>query len=258
MTRLTTVAGGAVLGAIALLAGCSGTPPGEFIIVQNQVLGSDCTVPATLGGIYRGEGVLDVRLIGASGGYQLYPLLQNNFPPPGGGQNVDANRIALSGFDVDVEAGPAPGAIGDLITSYRNVAANPTPSAGDLANEALVHYSTLTSGSVASGGGNTASGVEVFPAELAQKIRDMAVLSTTNRYWVMTSVRARGNSLVGGVRSDAFKYPIELCDGCLIFNQGTCPVASVMGNSCDPGQDDGTSCCEISGSLVCPAVVASK
>jgi hypothetical protein len=253
MTRLTTVAGGAVLGAIALLAGCSGTPPGEFIIVQNQVLGSDCTVPATLGAIYRGEGVLDVRLIGAAGGYQLFPLLQNNFPAPSGGQNVDANRIALSGFDVDVEVPPdaPPSPIKDLITNYRSVGADP-------ANQALVQYSTLTSGSVASGGGNTASGVEVFPAPLAQTIRDMAVLSTTNRYWVMASVRARGNTLVGSVRSDAFKYPIELCDGCLIFNQGTCPVASVMGNSCDPGQDDGTSCCELAGSLVCPAVVASK
>jgi hypothetical protein len=253
MTRLTTVARGAVLGTIALFAGCSGTPPGDFIILQNQALNSDCSVPATPGAVYRGEGVLDVRLIGDTGGYELFPLLQNNFPPPSGGQTTDANRIALSGFDVDVEVEPdaPPSPIKDLITNFRSLDASPD-------NQALVQYSTLTSGSVSSGGGNTASGVNVFPAPLAKMIRDMAVLSPTNTYWVTATVRARGDTLVGGVRSDAFKYPIQLCDGCLIFNQGTCPVMAAMGNACDPGQDDGTGCCTLSGSLVCPALVAAK
>jgi hypothetical protein len=254
MTRLTTVAG-AVLGAIALLGGCSGTPPGEFIIVQNQVPAADCTIPPTLGAIYRGHGILDVRLTVDGHGYQLYPLLQNNFPPPSG-QSVDANRIALSGFDVDVDLppDPPPGQIKDLITMYR-AAADGSPEL------ALVHYGTLTSGSVASGGGNTASSVEAFPSQLAQRIRDMGLLSAPNpnRYEVMTSVRARGDNLVGGVRSDAFKYPIELCDGCLLVDQGTCPVAAALGNSCAPGQDDGAvGCCTLSGSVVCPSVVASK
>jgi hypothetical protein len=253
MTRLTTVARGAVLGAVSLLAACSGTPPGDFIIVQNQVPNSDCTIPATLGALYRGEGVLDVRLIGnGSDGYQLFPLLQNNFPGPEG-TAVDANRIALSGFDVDVELpdGAPPGPIATLITSYRDPSADP-------ASQALVRYSTLTSGSVASAGGDTASGVNVFPVVLAQKIRDMAVLSDTNRYWVMASVRALGKTLTMNVTSDAFKYPIQLCDGCLIDNQGTCPVSMASGNQCNPGQDDGTGCCTIAGSLICPATVASK
>jgi hypothetical protein len=263
MTRLTTVAGVAVL---ALFAGCSGTPPGEFIIIQNQVPNADCTIPATVGSLYRGEGTLDVRLIGdGPGGYQLFPLLQNNFPGPSGGMITDANRIALSGFDVEIDVpdGAPPGDITTLIRSYRS--ADPTDPANAnfdtptlQRHQALVEYSTLTSGSVAAGGGDTASGVNVFPGELAQTIRNLGVLSTTNRYTVMVSARARGETLVSSVRSDAFKYPIELCDGCLIFSQGTCPVAAAMGNSCNVGQDEGTGCCTIAGSLVCPATVATK
>jgi hypothetical protein len=232
----------------AALASCSSTPPGEFIIVQNQVPGSDCTIPAGLGAVYRGEGVLDVRLIGnGPKGYLLFPVLQNNFPAPTGGQTVDANRIALSGFNVDVEvADDATGPIADLINGYR------------MSMDRMVQYGTFTSGSVASGGGFTASSVEVFPAALAAQIRDKAVLSQTTTFWAFASVRALGKTLTGDVTSDAFKYPIQLCDGCLMDNLGACPLAMSTGNQCYIGQDGVTGCCSQDGQLVCPALVATK
>jgi hypothetical protein len=246
MTRLTTVAGWAVSSALALLAGCSGTPPGLFIIVQDQVPDANCTIPATLGAVYRSQGLLDVRL---SDGYWLFPLLQNDFPGPSGGTDVDANRIALSGYDVDVEL--APGAPDSPITTLLGGLRGDGASAPD----PLVQYSTLTSGSVASGGGNTASSVRVFPGELAKMIRDMGVLSPLNHYWVMTSVRARGGNLgIGKVSSDAFKFPLELCDGCLIVDEGVCSSETTPGNACNLGQDQQVGCCELAGQLICPAV----
>ena len=250
MIRQTTVAGWTVIGALSLFfTGCSGTPPGEFIIVQNQVPNADCTIPAELGLIYRGKGVLDVRL---SDGYQLFPVLQNDFPAPTGGQTVDANRIAISGFDVDVSlpAGSPPGAITDL---FNNTLRPPGATA-----DPLVAFSTLTSGSVMSGGGNTASSVNVVPGDLVRKIRDMNVLTATNHFWILATVHARGSTLVGTVRSDGFKYPIELCDGCLVDDQGACPVAAATGSACNIGQDESVGCCESTGQLVCPSVVASK
>jgi len=251
-TRQTTVAGWAVLGALSWLviggAGCSGTPPGEFIIVQNQVPDAMCTIPATLGTVYRGEGVLDVRL---SDGYELFPVLQNNFPAPGAGQSVDANRIAISGFDVDVAvpANASSNPVTDLINGLRPAGARPDP---------LVQFSTLTSGSVASGGGNTASSVGVVPGDLVRKLQEQNVLTATNHFWILATVHARGATLVGTVRSDGFRYPIELCDGCLIVDQGACPVAAASGSACNIGQDQSVGCCESAGQLVCPSVVASK
>ena len=260
MIRLTTLAALRLAPATLLVAlasaqaGCSGTPPGEFIIVQNQVPNADCTIPATLGTLYRGEGVLDVRLVGdGQSGYQLFPLLQNNFPGPSGGQTVDANRIALSGFDVDIALPPDAPPDSQITALFTQLAMS--SSGGP---DPLIQYSTLTSGSVASGGGNTASSVNVFPSELAQKVRDTGELSPVNHFWVMASVRARGNTLVNSVQSDAFKYPIELCDGCLVIDQGACPVAAAEGNSCYIGQDSGSGCCSQAGQLFCPSVVASK
>jgi hypothetical protein len=244
MTRLTSVARWAVLAGTATLAACSSnTPPGLFIIVQNQVPDSTCAIPATLGDVYRSTGTLDVRV---AGDYELFPLMQNDFPGPTGGQNVDGNRIAISGFDVDVglpvnaEAGP----IATLIQSLHNLP-------DDDPAKPLVQYSRLASGSVASGGGNTSSRVVAFPADLATMIRAMGVLSPTKTYWVEATVRARGSSLTGNVRSDAFHYPIELCDGCLTVDLGQCDAMTPTGTSCTPGQDNFVGCCEVSGQLVC-------
>jgi hypothetical protein len=257
MTRLTTL--GATVAALltatasTFTAGCSGTPPGEFIVIQNQVPNDDCSIPAGLGQVYRGEGTLDVRLIGGGpSGYLLFPVLQNNFPGPSGGQTVDANRIALSGFNVDVDVpDDATGPIADHIRGYRSL--DPSDP-----NHSKVQYSTLTSGSVAAGNGDTSSAVEVFPAVLAGEIRDMGVLSPTIDFWAVARVRALGSTLTSSVVSDSFTYPIRLCDGCLMADQGACPVSAASGNHCYIGQDDPTGCCEQAGQLICPSLVSNK
>jgi hypothetical protein len=239
MIRLTTVG---IVGALAAcLAGC-GTPPGAFIIVQNQVPNSDCTIPSGKGALYRGEGLVDVSI---ADGYELFPLLENDFPGPVGGQAVEGNRIALSGFNVEVGLPPSyeAGPIADLILGLQALAP-------DDPQRTLVAFSTLTSGSVASGGGNTASRVNVLPVDLLRKIRDLNVLSRSKSYWLEVSVRARGHSLASAVESDAFHYPIQLFDGLLGINTGACTSAPTP-TSCTPGQDGFVSCCESAGQLVC-------
>jgi hypothetical protein len=211
---------------------------------------TDCSIPAGLGQVYRGEGTLDVRLIGSGTGYLLFPVLQNNFPAAMGG--VDANRIALSGFNVDVDVPEdATGPIADLIRGYHS------PDA-DVGSQAKVHYGTLTSGSVATNGGDTSSSVEVFPTSLAADILKMGVLSRSNTFWALARVRARGDTLVSSVTSDSFTYPIELCDGCLMSDVGACPAAAPSGSQCYIGQDMPTGCCEQAGNLFCPSLVATK
>jgi hypothetical protein len=252
MTRLTSLGTTAATLLVAIAScfstGCSGTPPGEFIIIQNQVPNTDCSIPAGLGAVYRGEGTLDVRLVSSRAtGYLLFPVMQNNFPGASGEQTVDANRIALSGFNVDVDVpedqkGPA----ADFI---RGLAMTADP---------MVHYGTLTSGSVASGSGVTSSAVEVFPNDLANGVLGTHSLTPTENIWATVHVRALGKTLTSSVESDSFTYPIRLCDGCLMGDLGACPVVGDVGNLCFVGQDGATGCCEQNGQLICPALVATK
>src|SRR6478752_1029261 len=81
--------------------GC-GLPPGQFVIIQNQVPAEGCAISAAVGNSYRGTGALDVRLVlpGAPFGYAVFPVMQNNLPPSQEGS--DLNRIKVTGFSVDI------------------------------------------------------------------------------------------------------------------------------------------------------------
>jgi hypothetical protein len=249
----------AAIGAVALslsgsLLGC-GLPPGQFIIVQNNVPSGGCVIPAGLGDVYRGSGDLDVRLVsGNAAGYTIFPVVQNNLPPPTGG-SADNNRIALSGFEVSLSLPPdvRDGAMFQLFESLKTSGPNGGP-------DPLIQFSTLTSGSVASGGGNTASFVDAISGELAQRMRSQGGLGRDTFAYVMATIRAKGNTTTMSVRSDAFRYPIRVCDSCLVHNMGACPVTtppSSFGNACNIAQDQSVDCCTSGVGLVCPPTVAA-
>jgi hypothetical protein len=238
----------AVLGAALFLGSC-GTPPGQFIIIQDQVPDNGCVVSADLGAVYRDSGDLDLSLVnnGADTGYLFFPLMQNNAPAATGG--IDPNRIALSEFQVDLSvADDAPSAI---VSMFKQP---PKPE--------LIKFSVPTSGSVASGGGNTAGSVNAVPAELARDIRSKNVLVAPGDFFYLTAtVRVQGKTLTSTVTSDAFHYPIRVCNGCLANDLGICPLAQAGTNGGDPcniAQDQPIDCCELGTSLVCPPVVSAK
>jgi hypothetical protein len=255
MTRHTIGRCSTIGAAALLLLGC-GTPPGQFVIIQNQVPSDTCVIPAEKGALYRATGDLDVRLVfdHAEAGYVIFPLLQNNLPGPSG--DGEPNRIALSSYTVDVRmpadapGGPIKALFDQLMTSGPDSSPDP-----------LIHFQVPTSGSVASGGGNTAGNVNAVSAELARAIRDTAELETTPYVYLMASIRAHGGTLTGGVVSDAFNFPIRVCSGCLIASLDLCPVTTMSantGNACNVAQDQAVDCCLSGNSLVCPPVVSSK
>jgi hypothetical protein len=252
------------LGAFALvLAGC-GLPPGQFIIIQDQVPDQGCVIPTTLGSVYQGTGYLDTRIVSATAqiGYEMFPLLQNNLSPPDN-QTADPNRIALSGYDVHVTLPDlASGPIVDLFNGLEG----PQPDTG--LPSTLVEFSVPTSGSVASGGGNTSSALIVVPGELARRIHDSGAMTggfaTVPYFYLTATVRARGKTLQGSVESDAFNFPIRVCDGCLIADADSIPACPVTqapantGNVCNVAQDGFVDCCALGDELICPSVVASQ
>jgi hypothetical protein len=226
-----------------LLAGCD-SPPNQFFVVHNQAPTAGCLITADRSAPYIGEGVLDVRLVDSSAvnAYLLFPLLQNSLPPAGDGQ-IEPNRIALRGFDVDIlEPIDAPQGIRDLFFD------NP-----------MLHFREPWSGSVEPGGGLTASSVNIIPAQLARDIRATQELPGVSHLQLRVQVRARGERSTGQVESDPFLYPIKICDGCLIARNEPCPFSSATtrtGNACNTAQDSSVDCCTIGDSLICPPVVA--
>jgi hypothetical protein len=249
----------ATMGAAALFLVACGTPPGQFVIIQDQVPDTSCAIPASLGSLYRDSGDLDVGLVldQANVGYLFFPLMQNNLPPSNGG--ADANRIALSSFEVDLGVPDLdPANNGDptyvkIWNLFQTLQAS---------NEGLTKYSIPTSGSVASGGGDTAGFVNAVPADLARMIRDTQALKAPGNYFYLTAtVRAQGKTLTSTVTSDPFNFPIRVCDGCLTNDIGMCPVMNAggaTGNPCNIAQDQPVDCCELGAQLVCPPLVSGQ
>ena len=239
---------GALGGLLLALAGC-GQPAGQFYVVQNQSPEAGCTVPTGTSGTYQGEGTLDIRVPATSdAAYTLFPLLQNDLPAVGGG-SAEPNRIALSGFEVEIAFVDGNAAAASLFASL----ATDSTAAG------LLHFQTAWSGSVAPGGGRTSAGTSAFPAETAIRLRDSCALVDHSYVRVTANVRAKGSTQSGGVTSDVFKYPIRVCDGCLINSITACPstTAVLTGGVCGPGQDAPVDCCTQGTSLICPATTVA-
>ncbi|HEY4188427.1 MAG TPA: hypothetical protein VGP07_25355 [Polyangia bacterium] len=237
-TSLTLVAAG----------GC-GQPPGQFFVVQNQSPGAGCTLPMGTGTAYQGEGTLDVRVPASSeSAYTLFPLVENDFPSDGT-DAAQPNRVALSGFEVDVTFVDGSAAAAAMFTT---MASDPTATG-------LLHYQTPWSGSVAPGGGLTSASTSAFPAETAIRLRDSGVLADHAYVRVTANVRAVGDRRTGHVTSDVFKYPLRICDGCLINSITTCPATTAVltGGICNPGQDSPVDCCTQGTALICPATTAA-
>jgi hypothetical protein len=238
-----------VFAALALAAGpfvvgC-GQDEGQFVILQNQVPQAGCVIPGELSKSYRGAGVLDVGLVrdGASAGYLLFPLLQNNYPKRSTG--ADPNRLRLKGAHVSVRAVDVPDAVTAMLDQL----------AASADGQRFLDYDEPWSGTVDSGGGTLPMGLDAFPAELARRIRALGVLQKQTRLRFMLGVRAIADGPDGTLKSDEFDYPLDLCEGCLVTSAPACPaMPTAMGNACNVAQDDAVDCCVAGTALACPAV----
>jgi hypothetical protein len=234
--------------------GC-GKVPGQFIILDNKAPQANCSVTADPGAASLVSGFMDVSIVNdaALTAYLTIPLMENDLPPPGAGQFVDGNRIALSSFDVDLHLVSNPTHPQDVVDLFQGLEGNQDP---------LVHFNIPTSGSVPSGGGHSASFVESFPASLARKIRDeLHAPQPGSQLQVEIRLSARGSKITGAIQSDDFVFPISVCNGCLVNSVQTCPVKTPpieKGDPCNVAQDAPVDCCMLGTQLVCPSIVASQ
>jgi hypothetical protein len=230
------------------LAAC-GRVPGQFEIVNNQVPAANCSVPVN-DNVYQGQGTLDAKLVrgGAGSAYFVFPLLKNNTAGAGPGE-IDANKIVLTSFAVDISVLTAPPAVTSLVDML-----NADPSLSS-----LLHYQTPWSGSLSSGGGELSAIVAAFPVDLAGRMLGTQGLSVQPSTFVNLRIRSFGHTTTRDMESDPLDFPVALCDGCLIANTGSCPFSVPpvnTGNPCNVAQDYPVDCCTAGNDLICPAVVS--
>jgi hypothetical protein len=243
MTRVA----GAVLAAAGLL-GCSADSD-RFFIVQDQVPAADCTV-GTERMVYRGEGVLDLSLVGTGSpsAYQLYPLLQNDLPLVTAQNAAQPNRLFVRAFRVRVEAG---GGASTKVTQLFDKLAEADQT------RTLLAFQEVWAGTIEPGGGMLSAAVPVIPGELARQIRASKALESSSFVNLIVRVRAVGHRLDGELESQEFVFPIRTCDGCLVSRLAPCPYTPTnTGQACNIAQDVPVDCCVTGNALVCPATPA--
>ena len=239
------------LAMLLVLVGLSCGEETRFFIVQNQVPQQGCTIPGERSAVYRSEGRLDATLVSDSAefAYDIYPLMQNDLPAAGMEGSPEPNRLTMRGYHVEVTLGSdAPPLARQVFDAV----------AADATLRGLLSYDEPTSGTLEPGG-TLSGGVGAFPAELARRLLSSGALDGVPRVRATIGVRALASRQGGDLESTEFRYPLDICAGCLVAVRGSCPLEKLdnPGNACRLAQDDIVDCCQDSGRLRCPAAVKS-
>ena len=257
MTPSRSLAVPSLLLAVGLVA--CGRVPGQFEILQNQVPQPGCLISGDEGNVYRGDGQLDLSLVGgaSTSAYFVFPLVKNNLPGATGG-GPDGNQIDVHSFAVDI--GPSPyGILPPKVQELFNALNAAGPGSADYS---LLHYSLPWAASIASGGGTVATLVGGFPVDLAGRVLATGeVGASASAMLVNVRIRVFGSTNTQDLESDPFDYPLYVCSGCLIANVLPCPfngAAANKGNECNVAQDNFVDCCSLNGQLFCPPLVSQQ
>jgi hypothetical protein len=218
------------LAAVALtasLAGCvAGDADANIVILRNQALTTSCSAGADPEAAFYSSGIIDTT---SSAGYLFSPIIQN--------------------FAMDVEGT-------SLRIAFVHGARIDIHFADEAREEALAGQDGLTRFQVPLSGSIDAGGTiglifEIVPDELFP--------SLVNGDLLLVDVRIFGEMGGDGFESANFRYPVEVCVGCLQNDLGPCsslPIDFVAaGHPCGVLQDQGAQCCDDpQGEAVCPAM----
>jgi len=219
------------LAALLLLfvtAGC--VDERSFVIIQNQVPETGCTIPGNMTDVYRPKGILDLQ---GQRGYEFFPLIRNDLLPSSGvDDQPERNLLFLKEFKVSLDLG---------VTASRSVPPE------------LTDFDVPTSG-LLSPGETRSSSVQVIPDLLVPFL----TAPKEFRPVVVATVQAVAEHNGEELESTEFVYPIELCNGCLVVKLSSCPGpdddVTLLPNLCGLPQDEAVSCCDDAArGLVCLA-----
>jgi len=245
MASLHSVVGIALL---ATASGCVDEGGETLVVINNSIPEAGCMVsPAGAGDPILGFGQVDAA--GAIAmetflGYVLTPTILNI--ADGSGDRETQRTVLTDGARVRVVPGNGPDGMPIL-----------TQAELDALGAVNTTFTTLFTVPITPGGTASAA-FDVLPVQVLRaigaKLPDPLTLAQ-----VTVEVEVFGETLSGtNVESDAFRYPITICNGCQRRNLGSCVGLDgeiAVGGACNAYQDGVLDCCTSSGgALLCPAV----
>jgi hypothetical protein len=220
--------------ALLLATGCVSSGDETVVILQDQAPQDGCIVASTVGDAYLGSGLIDTA---STQGYVFTPIAENFATASA---DDDHRHIAfVTGADVDISFAD------DTLTSK-------------YAKDGVTRFEVPYAAMIAAGG--TASmAFEIVPHSLINQLA-AELSSPTDRVLLLVDVQLVGTLNNGDFNSQTFRFPVEVCSGCLAASVGACNtlpttfVPANAGGACNPLQDAPVDCCSAGSNLVCPAV----
>jgi len=219
-------------GSLTCQVACTAEGAESMLLLRNQQPTEGCQISVNPTGAYQPAGRIDVS---SAQGYRFTPLIQNLAQ-----SNMNSmKRIFIEGANVDIE--------------FLN--ANPPTVGAGLENS--INFRAPFSGSVESNGFTTFDFTIVTRELLADLADDV---TPTNSIQLSANITIVGELDGDSVESNTFKYPVEVCDGCMRNVLGPClgldeGLAISQGGVCNTNQDGQLDCCTAAdGSLTCPAI----
>lgn len=223
----------AALGALA--SGCvSNDADSGMRILFNAAAGDACLVDGSTD-TFIGSGTID----SASGiGYVFTPVVINDIVTLEG-ELTGPKTIYIEGANVD-------------IAFYDS----DTFSASDFQGS-LLSFAVPTSGSIGPNGGRSGFAFEIVPPELLAAMHPTIVELPSGVTTLDVRVQMFGTRGGGEITSQTFRYPVQVCAGCLVEDVGACALLdpsfeAATGGTCNPAQDAILECCD--NFMVCPAM----
>jgi len=222
---------------IAPLMGCVDAAD-SIVILNNQIPDEGCILKAGLNEAFFSRGQIDVIDLDQTNGYLFTPVVLNR----GEANDSRDSLFFVEGANVDLEFVP------DFFSE---------DELAQLKADGNSRFLQEFSGSVLAEGTGTFD-FEIIPRTMLSAIAAKLQLGDSTR--VLAKVEIVGKINGGGASSQVFTYPVDVCNGCLANNLGTCDQVPLeleirSGGTCQPLQDGVADCCtNTDGALMCPAV----
>jgi hypothetical protein len=235
---LLTIALAATLGACAATNGDEG-----ILITKNIAPGDGCTFTSDETEQFISHGMITVL---SPQGYMINPQMVSRITALD--DQIEQRTVIVQGARIDI--------------AFADTTLFSTTELAELKATGVTHFESAFSAPLRPNGGVTDAGFDLFGRDLIDAVVAKAGLPTSNipfRTELIATLTVFGDLAGDEVTSQEFKYPVTLCDHCIINDLGACssvPTTATVrqGHPCGRFQDETVDCCETPDGLLCPAV----
>ena len=232
----------------SVLGGCAADNGDEGIFITKNVVPEDgCSFAASESAPFLAHGTFSVF---SPSNYRLHPQMKSKVTATAAQEN--ARTVIVEGARVTLE--------------FPDESVLSASQQDTLRNNGVMRFSSLFSAPLPPNGGIADGELDLIPTALLDELIAakgngiLAADAPSFRAELVASVVVYGDMSGSEVTSQEFKYPVTICNDCVVNELGACPLpmgteVANTGNSCNPYQDGKVDCCRMGADVVCPAIV---